>query len=51
MKETFGSKVKEKSDERISIVIILRGTEGEPKSRLAPSRARVTERETVGDEK
>ena len=33
---------------KIDLVIILRGTDGEPKTRLAPSRARVTAREVVG---
>ena len=45
----LGLKVRTIRDCKIAFVIILRETEGEPKTRLAPSRARVTAREVVGD--
>ena len=35
----------------MDFVIIFRGTEGDPKSRLAPYKERVTAREVVGEEK
>ena len=50
-RETKGNerlKEREINDCRISFVIILRETEGEPNNRFAPSRERDTERETVG---
>ena len=51
VKEVSLRKVREKRDLRMSLVMIFLETEGEPKIRLAPSRARVTEREVVGEER
>ena len=49
--EASRRKVKENKEDKMSLVIILRGTEGEPKRRLAPARARVTGCEIVGEVK
>ena len=51
MKEASGRRVKVKSEDRICLVIIFRGVEGEPKSLLAPCKDLVTAREVVGEDK
>ena len=50
-KEADGLIVRLKRACRIFFVIIFRGTEVEPNKRLAPSKERVTDLESVGEEK